>query len=146
MNETWSGLAEDGNLESVDVACSWLGGRDQERTIEETAYFQDLWTNTYPGLDVRPFPDIARETLVSAADSDWESTVERLLRQHAYTVIRHRPEVVADAKGRTLRSHQAAGLAAWRANARRGILRVCHRCRKNFHCTRCYQRVAHEVR
>ena len=90
MNETWSGLAEDGNLESVDVACSWLGGRDQRRTIEETAYFQDLWTNTYPGLDVRPFPDIARETLVSAADSDWESTVERLLRQHAYTGS-HRP-------------------------------------------------------
>ena len=34
MNETWSGLADDGNLESVDVACSWLGGRDRERTIE----------------------------------------------------------------------------------------------------------------
>ena len=120
MNETWSGLAEDGNLESVDVACSWLGGRDQERTIEETAYFQELWTNTYPGLDVRPFPDIARETLVSAADSDWESTVERLLRQHAYTTSTS-DQVRADAKGRTLRPHQAAGLAAWRANARRGI-------------------------
>src|SRR5262249_37075538 len=27
-----------------------------------------------------------------------------------------------DAKGRTLKPHQAAGLAAWRANGRRGIL------------------------
>ena len=121
MNETWLGLAEDGNLESVDVACSWLGGRDQERTIEETAYFEELWTNTYPGLDVRPFPDTARETLVSAADADWESTVERLLCEHADAASTS-TEVGADAKGRTLKPHQAAGLAAWRANGRRGIL------------------------
>ena len=121
MNETWAGLAEDGNLESVDVACSWLGGRDQERTIEEIAYFQELWTNTYPGLDVRPFPDTAREVLVSAADADWEGTVERLLRER----VDNSPvpnEVGADARGRTLKPHQAAGLAAWRTNARRGIL------------------------
>lgn len=121
MNETWSGLAEDGNLESIDVACSWLGGRDQERTMEESTYFEELWTNTYPGLDVRPFPDTAREALVSAADTDWESTVERLLRNRAEAAAVP-GEVRADARGRTLRPHQAAGLAAWRANARRGIL------------------------
>ena len=80
------------------MACSWLGGRDQERTIEETAYFQELWTNTYPGLDVRSFPDTAREALVSAADVDWESTVERLLRQPAKASST--PDVVAaDAMG-----------------------------------------------
>ncbi len=121
MNETWSGLAADGNLESVDIACSWLGGRDQERTIEETAYFVELWTNTYPGLDVHPFPDTAREALVSAADPDWESTVERLLRERADATPTP-AESVADARGRTLKPHQAAGLAAWRANGRRGIL------------------------
>ena len=121
MNETWSGLAEDGNLESIDVACSWLGGRDQERTIEETAYFEDLWTNTYPGLDVRPFPDTARGALVSAADADWESTVERLLRKRDEAAPEP-GEVREGERGWTLRPHQAAGLAAWRANARRGIL------------------------
>ena len=121
MNETWSGLAEDGNLESIDVACSWLGGRDQVRTIEETAYFEELWRNTYPGLDVRPFPDTAREAFVSAADLDWETTVERLLIEHAETAPTQ-GEVRADERGRTLRPHQAAGLAAWRANGRRGIL------------------------
>ena len=121
MNETWSGLAEDGNLESVDIACSWLGGRDQQRTIEETTYFQELWTNTYPGLDVRPFPDTAREALVSAADADWESTVERLLRVRADAPPTP-DEIGADSRGRTLKPHQAAGLAAWRANERRGIL------------------------
>lgn len=121
MNETWSGLAGDGNLESVDVACSWLGGRDRERTIEETAYFQDLWTNTYPGLDVRLFPDTARDAFVSAADADWESTLERLLCERA-DVSPTPDRVRADARGRTLKPHQAAGLAAWRANERCGIL------------------------
>lgn len=121
MNETWSGLAADGNLESVDVACSWLGGRDQERTIVESAYFLELWTNTYPGLEVRPFPDTAREALVSAADADWQSTVERLLRERADATPAP-DEPPTDAKGRTLKPHQAAGLAAWRANGRRGIL------------------------
>ncbi len=121
MNETWSGLAADGNLESVDVACSWLGGRDQERTVEETAYFMDLWTNTYPGLEVRAFPDVAREVLVSAADMNWENTIERLLQERAVATS---PLVgqPADPKGRTLKPHQAAGLASWRANGRRGIL------------------------
>ena len=121
MNETWSGLAEDGNLESVDVACSWLGGRDQERTVEEVAYFEVLWSNTYPGLDVRPFPQTARETLVAAADDDWESTVERLLREGA-DPSPSQDRVANNTKARTLKPHQAAGLAAWRANARRGIL------------------------
>jgi superfamily II DNA or RNA helicase len=121
MNETWSGLAADGNLESVDVACSWLGGRDAERVAEESTYFTSLWSNTYPGLDVLPFPETAREALVAAADADWERTIERLLSERdeppATTEVVHE-----DAKGRTLRPHQAAGLAAWRANDRRGIL------------------------
>lgn len=121
MNETWSGLAEDGNLESIDVACSWLGGRDQERTIEETAYFEELWSDTYSGLDVRPFPDTARAALLSAADADWERTVERLLRERA-EALSPSGEGRAEKRGRTLRPHQAAGLAAWRANGRRGIL------------------------
>ena len=121
MNETWLGLADDGNLESVDVACSWLGGRDQERAIEETAYFEALWSNSYPGLEVCTFPDTVRDALVSAADADWENTVARMLRERAEST----PTLSAtgaDAKGRTLKPHQSAGLASWRANARCGIL------------------------
>jgi superfamily II DNA or RNA helicase len=121
MNETWSGLAADGNLESVDVACSWLGERDAERVTGEVSYFADLWDGRYPGLDVRTFPDTARDLLVAAADADWETTVERLLNERAEP---RAPSgaTPADSKGRTLKPHQAAGLAAWRANERRGIL------------------------
>ncbi len=118
MNETWSGLSADGNLESVDVACGWLGGRDADRVADETAYFAQLWSDTYPDLDVRPFPETARSALVHAADGDWEGTVERLLKERAEAAPDEQPGV----KGRSLKPHQSAGLAAWRANGRRGIL------------------------
>ncbi|MGD9702857.1 MAG: DEAD/DEAH box helicase family protein [Ilumatobacteraceae bacterium] len=119
MNETWSGLSADGNLESVDVACGWLGGRDAERVADEVAYFAQLWSNTYPDLDVRPFPETARSALVDAADKDWEATLERLVSEHEEVTP---GGSLADAKGRTLKPHQSAGLAAWRANNRNGIL------------------------
>jgi superfamily II DNA or RNA helicase len=115
MNETWTGLAADGNLESVDVAASWMGSRDLERARTEEGYFADLWANQYPTLVVRPFPAIARDELTAAADADWAATVERL--QSTPPV-----DMAGDRRGRTLLPHQAAGLAAWAANGRRGIL------------------------
>lgn len=114
MNETWSGLSSDGNLESIDVAASWLGERDLERAQRESLYFHELWEDRYPTLRVTPFPEVARSELVTAADSDWERTLEKLLHDDDLS-----PK---DSRGRTLLSHQAAGLASWRANQRRGIL------------------------
>jgi superfamily II DNA or RNA helicase len=116
MNETWSGLANDGNLESIDVAASWMGARDVERVRTEEAYFLDLWWNRYPSLTVRPFPQVAKIELERAADPDWEASLLRILESA------NKPQRLRDARGRTLRSHQAAGLASWTANDRRGIL------------------------
>lgn len=115
MNETWTGLAADGNLESIDVAASWMGARDLERARTEEAYFADLWNDRYPTLKVRAFPEVARSELTQAADDGWESTVERLLEKSSEPSSK-------DPRGRALHPHQAAGLASWAANGRRGIL------------------------
>lgn len=115
MNETWSGLAADGNLESVDVAASWMGARDLERARTEESYFRDLWMNNYPTLRVRPFPEVAKIELQQAADPQWESTLESL-------IAGDREIETGDVRGRTLLPHQAAGLASWAANGRSGIL------------------------
>ena len=115
MNETWSGLAADGNLESVDVAASWMGARDVERARTEEAYFEDLWDDRYPGVRVRPFPQVARAEIEQVADPNWEASLSNLLAEA-------KEEGGGDPQGRTLRSHQAAGLASWVANDRRGIL------------------------
>lgn len=117
MNETWTGLSADGNLESIDVAASWMGARDLERARTEEAYFGDLWSNRYPTLTVRPFPAVAKSELEQAADPDWESSVSRLINSPTKSSTN-----AGDARGRTLRPHQSAGLASWAANGRRGIL------------------------
>jgi superfamily II DNA or RNA helicase len=114
MNETWTGLAADGNLESVDVAASWLGGRDLERCDTEQAYFDDLWLRRYPGLLVRPFPEVAREEIARAAPTDLDECIDRVLAQAI--------PPTSDARGRVLKSHQSLGLASWAAHNRRGIL------------------------
>jgi superfamily II DNA or RNA helicase len=119
MNETWSGLSADGNLESIDVAASWLDGRDLERCEVERAYFDQLWSAQYPGLLVRPFPQVAREELTRAAPPNLEAAIDALLVDaNAASDVKD----VADARGRVLQSHQALGLASWAANNRRGIL------------------------
>lgn len=113
MNETWQGLAADGNLESVDVAATWLGDRDNQRVETELGYFAALWEDRYPGLLVRPFPAVARSELEGLASHEWKEELKSSLTA---------PPITPDTRGRTLRPHQAAGLAGWRANGRRGIL------------------------
>lgn len=119
MNETWGGLADGGNLESVDVFCDWIDGRDAQRVADEVEYFAELWSNNYPGLVVLPFPEIARESLVAAAPRDWEASLERLVEAAATEA---RPEPSTDSKGRKLKEHQRDGLDSWRKHGRRGIL------------------------
>lgn len=114
MNETWTGLSADGNLESVDVAATWMGDRDSERVQTETNYFERLWVDDYPRLNVRPFPEVAREELRNFASSDWERTLEEALN--------HTSPATGSGKEKVLRPHQAAGLASWRGHGRRGVL------------------------
>ncbi|WP_176064142.1 DEAD/DEAH box helicase family protein [Anaeromyxobacter diazotrophicus] len=115
MNETWAGLAADGNLESIDVAASWLGARDLDRARVEEEYFEDLWGNRYPTLTVRPFPEVALEEFRKAAAEDWEADLERILKPAC-------PPKPGDPRGRKLKDHQREGLKSWASNGRRGIL------------------------
>ena len=114
MNETWTGLAADGNLESIDVAATWMGSRDLERTRTEEAYFEQLWHDDYPGVSTRAFPEVAEAEIQRMADPDWETSLATMLEEERQAKL--------DPRGRTLRPHQAAGLALWVANNRRGIL------------------------
>jgi len=70
MNETWAGLSADGNLESVDVFPSWIGGRDLERVEENIKFFNSLWSNQYEGVTVKPFPEVARTQLLKIANTE----------------------------------------------------------------------------
>lgn len=119
MNETWSGLAMDGNLESVDVYVSWGDERDRRRVQDEEDYFNVLWENVYDSVTVRDFPDIAKEELVSAAEAvEWESLVDEIVEE-----IEASQTVSPDTgpNPRTPFSHQKEALEAWNERGRRGI-------------------------
>lgn len=119
MNETWPGLALDGNLESVDVFLSWAGDREQVRVIDEQEYFSRLWDNCYPGVVTVPLPEVAREALVTASDPEhWRELVAEICVE-IEAAAGWSPE--AKSNGRVPRPHQVAALDAWRARGRRGI-------------------------
>ena len=115
MNETYLGLAADGNLESVDVFTSWDGGRDAQRVADAAGRFEDLWNNRIPSVSVRSVPDGAAMLIRDAAARDWEVLVDEVLAEDAVRAS-------ADPGSRPMRDHQVAALAAWELRGRRGIL------------------------
>jgi superfamily II DNA or RNA helicase len=120
MNETWSGLSADGNLESVDVFVSWDSPREAERVRSETEYFESLWENRYSGVEVSPFPDVAKDALLSAADvQNWTSLADELVAQSLGAAMSTAEEL---SPRRTPRQHQSTALANWNRNGRKGIL------------------------
>jgi len=119
MNETWPGLALDGNLESVDVFLNWVGEREQARVADERSYFERLWNNQFPGVTTVPLPAVARDALVTASDPEhWRELVEEICVE-IQAAAGWSPE--SKANGRVPRPHQVAALDAWEARGRRGI-------------------------
>lgn len=120
MNETWPGLALDGNLESVDVFIGWGGTREAERVADEQAYFDRLWANTYPGVVTVPLPQVALDSLVSASDPEhWPDLVDDICVE-LNAASRWAPQ---ENSARIPRPHQLAALESWVARGRRGIFK-----------------------
>ena len=120
MNETWPGLALDGNLESVDVFSDWAGEREMLRVDDEQIYFDRLWANDFPGVVTVPLPEVAREALIVASDPEhWRELVEEICVE-IEAASHWSPGAETDS--RVPRPHQVTALAAWRAQERRGIL------------------------
>ncbi|MEI7923596.1 MAG: DEAD/DEAH box helicase family protein [Planctomycetota bacterium] len=119
MNETWSGLSNDGNLESVDVYLSWEGRREMQRVADEINYFELLWKNQYPRVTVKPFPQAAQEVLLKAASPEnWKKLVDEITEQIEIKVPAVSPRGIPI---RTPRPHQRQALEQWNKNGRRGI-------------------------
>lgn len=122
MNETWPGLARDGNLESVDVFASWRDEGERLRVIDEADYFEKVWEDEWPGITVRALPDTARNAIVSAADAGrWPEFVDEICLE-LDQAARWSAEA-GKSGGRTPRPHQVAALEAWEARGRRGIFK-----------------------
>lgn len=119
MNETYLGLAADGNLESIDVFPSWAGDRDVSRCRSAALRFQQIWDGDAPGVHLRPIPEVALEVFEKEARrAEWELAMEDLA-----VTSRSQQQTVRGSRLPKLREHQSAGLASWIANGGQGILK-----------------------
>ena len=122
MNETWPGLACDGNLESVDVFLSWRDEGERVRVVDEMEYFDRVWEDDWPGITARSLPDTARSAIISAADAGrWPEFVDEICLE-LDQAARWSAEA-GKAGGRIPRPHQVSALETWEANGRRGIFK-----------------------
>lgn len=116
MNETWPGLALDGNLESVDVFVDWADQREKARVEDEQRYFDQLWGNQFPGVIAVPLPETTRKDILASADVEkWPEYVDQICTE-LETAAMWSPD------SRRPRPYQVRALADWEAQNRRGIL------------------------
>jgi superfamily II DNA or RNA helicase len=118
-NESYLGLAPEGNIESVDVWPSWEGGRDAERVRNAVVRFGRLWDGVVPGVTVIGLPaEIRRELERAAEDVD----LDALLRDLAAG----RPDRPAQDEltvgGIALHKHQICAVREWQSRGHRGLL------------------------
>ena len=106
-NETWSGWHLQGNVESIEVFCSWRGGLEAERVKKHRAHFEALWAENDPDIEVFSFPAEAVAHLKKAAFMDLDAVDPN--------------GMPGPKKRRTPLPHQDAAVSAWLSLGGRGI-------------------------
>ena len=120
MNETFQGLSDGGNLESIDVFPNWEDERDAQRLQSARRYFERLWNKSVQNVLVYDFPDAVKKNLVDKSNGyDW-----RTLAREISTSISLSKKWAPTKKGspKSPRIHQLTALENWVKNGRRGIL------------------------
>lgn len=113
-NESWSAWSETGNHEAFHAFTSWV---DPERVRDDVEYFESLWRNEEPGLEVIPFPDVAKESLDARVDPEGLDHAEQKV-----TAAVEDQRVAGEPTRPPLRDHQKSVLRDWAARRHRGIV------------------------
>ncbi len=106
-NETWSAWHADGNHESIEVFRDWLPS-EHDRVQAHEAHFERLWAGEAPGVNTIDFPDALRQKLLTVASPGLDDPELDL------------PDEIGPRRRKIL-PHQAAAIAAWEANGRKGV-------------------------
>ncbi len=120
MNETFQGLSDGGNLESIDVFPSWVDVRDSQRVQNAKNYFERLWSRSEANVLVYDFPEAVKKNLIDRSNGyNWRTLVKEIS-----TSISLSKKWAPNKKNATKmpRKHQLTALENWVKNGRRGIL------------------------
>ncbi len=120
LNETYSGLSNSGNIESVDVFQSWDEGKEAERADEAASFFTRVWEGETDTTLLYELPDSVKRKLDDMAkNAVWSDLLEEV-KEDVKKGSRWLPPTKGE-KAKALRPHQFAALEAWVANNRHGI-------------------------
>ncbi|KHM52066.1 Superfamily II DNA or RNA helicase [Anaerovibrio lipolyticus DSM 3074] len=120
MNETFQGLSDGGNLESIDVFPSWADWRDSQRLESAVNYFNRLWSKTESNVLVYDFPEAVQKSLIEKSNGyDWRTLVKEI---STSVSLAKKWSPNKRNSSRVPREHQLTALENWVKNGRRGIL------------------------
>ena len=128
INETFKGLSDNGNIESVDVFQSWDGGKDAQRSKEILAGFDRVWNGGYDVLEIHDLPETtAKYIRDKAADYHWEQLLDEV-KVVVNKAEKWRPNKSSDII--KLKDHQVDALEGWECAEYRAIYQGCTGCGK----------------
>lgn len=120
MNETFKGLSDDGNFESIDVFKSWGDESESTRCKEIETEFERIWKNESNSVQTISLPDRILNIIEAHARNidNWTTALDETL-----VLIDEGKFWSSDkrANGKRPRTHQLLALKNWEANGRRGI-------------------------
>ena len=118
-NETYYGLANDGNYESFDVFISWDDSRDGQRCRQYKNNFNSMWEDKFQGIKVFDIPSKFSKKLNEYAEKD-EIEVFKLIENFIEPEKINRSKRIKDIHPR---EHQGKALDLWKENNHVGILK-----------------------
>jgi len=118
LNETFKGLSDDGNFESIDVFTDWQESNDRQRVVDTQDYFEMLWNNEAPKIEISPLPeDIKSKFKEKISPVHWETLVEEI----QVKIDKSRFWSADKSYSKLPRKHQLDALEKWVKQGHRGI-------------------------
>ena len=128
FNETFKGLSDDGNVESVDVFQSWDGGKEAERVKTINDIFDNIWNKRYDNIGVYTLPQEVEQFIKDESSGyNWKDLLEEI-KVTKTSSEKWNPNPSTN-KIR-LKKHQTRALDGWAANGYRAIYQGCTGCGK----------------
>lgn len=130
FNETFKGLSDDGNVESVDVFQSWDGGKELERVAKIKECFGRLWGGGYDNIEIYSLPEEVRQYIKEETSGyNWRDLLDEI-KVTKRTSEKWNPTPTT--RVIRLRRHQINALNSWEANGFKGIYQGCTGCGKTI--------------
>lgn len=128
INETFKGLSDNGNIESVDVFQSWDGGKDAQRAQEILEGFERVWNGDYDVLEIHDLPESAAKYIRNEASNyHWEQLLEEV-KVVVNKAEKWKPNKASDII--KLKDHQVNALEGWEQADYQAIYQGCTGCGK----------------